>query len=208
MCAITDGKQTSSSSVKESNKRNPGDVSINGSLLTDLQYHGNLKDENLSNFDILPTEPQEPVTIHKLSTLEEIESANVDLITDSEIDTKDYDVENVLHKQNTHDLYCPNCHSCITRRVILRKRKRNIRISSEDVKRNKLETEIESKSDISPTQLNSDQCHDEPLISLDDTPISAANGYHRDSEPEIFRCLSCFSFFIPTGNRPFSEKRN
>nr|GMC60993.1 membrane protein of ER body-like protein isoform X2 [Ipomoea batatas] len=196
-----DGKLTSSSSsVEESNKRNPGDVCIEGSLLTDLQYHGNLKDENLSNFNILPTEtlPQEPGTVHKLSTVEEIESADVDRITDSEIDAKDYDVENVLRKQNTHDLYCPNCHSCITRRVILRKRKRKVRISSEDVKRNKLETASESKSDVSPTQLSSD--HDEPLISLDDTPISAASGYHRDREPEIFRCLSCFSFFIPTGS--------
>nr|GMC58124.1 membrane protein of ER body-like protein isoform X2 [Ipomoea batatas] len=196
-----DGKLTSSSSsVEESNKRNPGDVCIEGSLLSDLQYHGNLKDENLSNFNILPTEtlPQEPRTVHKLSTVEEIESADVDRITDSEIDAKDYDVENVLRKQNTHDLYCPNCHSCITRRVILRKRKRKVRISSEDVKRNKLETANESKSYVSPTQLSSD--HDEPLISLDDTPISAASGYHRDREPEIFRCLSCFSFFIPTGS--------
>ncbi|XP_031110462.1 membrane protein of ER body-like protein isoform X1 [Ipomoea triloba] len=198
-----DGKLTSSSSsVEESNKRNPGDVCIEGSLLTDLQYHGNLKDENLSTFNILPTEtlPQEPGTVHKLSTVEEIESADVDRITDSEIDAKDYDVENVLRKQNTHDLYCPNCHSCITRRVILRKRKRKVRISSEDVKRNKLETANESKSYVSPTQLSSDQCHDEPLISLDDTPISAASGFHRDCEPEIFRCLSCFSFFIPTGS--------
>ncbi|XP_031110464.1 membrane protein of ER body-like protein isoform X3 [Ipomoea triloba] len=187
---------------EESNKRNPGDVCIEGSLLTDLQYHGNLKDENLSTFNILPTEtlPQEPGTVHKLSTVEEIESADVDRITDSEIDAKDYDVENVLRKQNTHDLYCPNCHSCITRRVILRKRKRKVRISSEDVKRNKLETANESKSYVSPTQLSSDQCHDEPLISLDDTPISAASGFHRDCEPEIFRCLSCFSFFIPTGS--------
>nr|GMC68354.1 membrane protein of ER body-like protein isoform X2 [Ipomoea batatas] len=198
-----DGKLTSSSSsVEESDKRNPGDVCIEGSFLTDLQYNGNLKDENLSTFNILPTEtlPQEPGTVHKLSTVEEIESADVDRITDSEIDAKDYDVQNVLRKQNTHDLYCPNCHSCITRRVILRKRKRKVRISSEDVKRNKLETANESKSYVSPTQLSSDQCHDEPLISLDDTPISAASGYHRDREPEIFRCLSCFSFFIPTGS--------
>ncbi|XP_019199693.1 PREDICTED: membrane protein of ER body 2-like isoform X2 [Ipomoea nil] len=195
-----DGKLTSSSSsVKESNKRNPGDVCIEGSLLTDLQYHGNLKDENLPNFNILPTGtlPQEPGTVHKLSTVEEIESADVDQITDSEIDAKDYDVENVLRKQNTHDLYCPNCHSCVTRRVILRKRKRNVRISSGEVKRNKLGTASESKFD---TQLSSDECHDEPLISLDDTPISAVNGYDRDREPEIFRCLSCFSFFIPTGS--------
>ncbi|KAI4384895.1 hypothetical protein MLD38_002981 [Melastoma candidum] len=33
----------------------------------------------------------------------------------------EYDVENVLEKQNTHNLFCPNCKSCITRRVILRR---------------------------------------------------------------------------------------
>ncbi|XP_052170658.1 membrane protein of ER body-like protein isoform X2 [Diospyros lotus] len=38
----------------------------------------------------------------------------------------EFDVERILKKQNTHDLYCPNCNSCITRRVILRKRKRSI----------------------------------------------------------------------------------
>ncbi|XP_057725316.1 membrane protein of ER body 2 isoform X3 [Arachis stenosperma] len=39
---------------------------------------------------------------------------------------KDYDVEAVLEKQETHDLFCPNCHSCITKRVILKKRKRTV----------------------------------------------------------------------------------
>nr|KYP53790.1 hypothetical protein KK1_024364 [Cajanus cajan] len=39
---------------------------------------------------------------------------------------KELDVEAVLSKQETHDLFCPNCKSCITKRVILRKRKRNI----------------------------------------------------------------------------------
>ncbi|KZV35300.1 hypothetical protein F511_41301 [Dorcoceras hygrometricum] len=92
---------------------------------------------------------------------EEIESAEIDL-TDEKTG---YDVETVLQKQNTHDLYCPNCNSCITRRVILRKRKRTKIRKKLDAKRNK--TEI-------------------ALVVADDD--------------EQFRCLSFFSFFIPTGN--------
>lgn len=34
------------------------------------------------------------------------------------------EVERILRLQETHDLICPNCRSCITKRVILRKRKR------------------------------------------------------------------------------------
>lgn len=34
------------------------------------------------------------------------------------------EVERILRLQGTHDLICPNCRSCITKRVILRKRKR------------------------------------------------------------------------------------
>ncbi|KAI3821542.1 hypothetical protein L1987_09110 [Smallanthus sonchifolius] len=58
------------------------------------------------------------------------EITNVDEITE-------YDVETVLKKQDTHDLFCPNCNSCITKRVILRKRKRRIPAPGEDAKRNK-----------------------------------------------------------------------
>ncbi|XP_075503079.1 membrane protein of ER body-like protein isoform X2 [Primulina tabacum] len=108
---------------------------------------------------------------------EEIESADIDLIDEE----TEYDVETVLQKQNTHDLYCPNCNSCITGRVILRKRKRNkIQIS---VKRTKTEKPTAQESD--------DQVHPHHMIGAEED---------RDSGPDLFRCLSCFSFFMPTGN--------
>ena len=52
----------------------------------------------------------------------------------------EFDVETVIKKQETHDLFCPNCNSCITKRVILHKRKRKIPVPGEIAKRNKPET--------------------------------------------------------------------
>jgi hypothetical protein len=43
-----------------------------------------------------------------------------------------YDLEKILDGQETHDLYCPNCKSRITRRVILKKRKRTTRQAKRD----------------------------------------------------------------------------
>ena len=80
---------------------------------------------------------------YKSQEIQEIENDDIDLINGSGMDVTELDVERVLEKQNTHDLYCPNCNSCITRRVILRKRKRQARITSEDVRRKNLETEVE-----------------------------------------------------------------
>lgn len=109
---------------------------------------------------------------------EEIESADIDLINEE----TEYDVETVVQKQNTHDLYCPNCNSCITGKVILRKRKRTkVQIS---VKRNKTEN--------LPVKESDDQVHPPHIIG-------AEEDVDRDSGPDLFRCLSCFSFFIPTG---------
>lgn len=88
-------------------------------------------------------------------------------------------LERILDEQETHDLYCPNCHSCITKRVILRKRKRTTREDTSDPKCAKT----------GPAQL--------------DCILSASVVENKDetqtSEPEVFRCLSCFSYFIPTG---------
>jgi len=86
---------------------------------------------------------------------------------------EEFDVERVLEEQETHDLYCPNCHSCITKRVILRKRKRTPR---------------ENPSDLPPQKV--------PHVP-EATPIPTETAEHEDRT--VFRCLSCFSFFIPTG---------
>ncbi|KAG1360796.1 membrane protein of ER body-like protein [Cocos nucifera] len=84
------------------------------------------------------------------------------IVKKSELKVSDMDLERVLEEQDTHDLFCPNCHSCITRRVILRKRKRSAKETEPDASAKKV------------------------LVVAEDW------------EPDVFRCLSCFSFFIPT----------
>ena len=91
----------------------------------------------------------------------EIEVDKDENATKGKVSTEEYkyDLEKILDEQETHDLYCPNCKSCITRRVILKNRK---------------------GYGGQPKRQHADE-------SLD------------QESPEVFRCLSCFTFFIPTG---------
>ncbi|MED6113426.1 hypothetical protein PIB30_070684 [Stylosanthes scabra] len=94
---------------------------------------------------------------------------------EQDVKEEELDVETVLVKQETHDLFCPNCNSCITKRVILKKRKRSFKNSSDtEAKRGKSSAE----SDVGIIEPN----------------------FEPEREPELFRCLSCFSFFLPRRN--------
>ncbi|KAJ9546346.1 hypothetical protein OSB04_018889 [Centaurea solstitialis] len=116
----------------------------------------------------------------------ETESSDInEVIKDGEDEIAEFDVETVIKKQETHDLFCPNCNSCITKRVILRKRKRRIPALSEDAKRNKPETSVQN-------ELNAVSSNNEAQ-----PPASDESDHQR--EPDVFRCLSCFSIFMPTG---------
>ncbi|KAJ1257514.1 hypothetical protein BS78_10G002100 [Paspalum vaginatum] len=92
---------------------------------------------------------------------------------EGKVSIEEYDLEKILDEQETHDLYCPNCKSCITRRVILKKRKRTVRPAPRE--------EPVKKPHIG-----------EPSATV---PSQAAD----EDSPDVFRCLSCFAFFIPTG---------
>ncbi|WVZ82985.1 hypothetical protein U9M48_030180 [Paspalum notatum var. saurae] len=92
---------------------------------------------------------------------------------EGKVDIEEYDLEKILDEQETHDLYCPNCKSCITRRVILKKRKRTVRPAPRE--------EPVKKPHIG-----------EPSATV---PSQTAD----EDSPDVFRCLSCFTFFIPTG---------
>uniref|UniRef100_A0ACD5XXN2 Uncharacterized protein n=1 Tax=Avena sativa TaxID=4498 RepID=A0ACD5XXN2_AVESA len=94
-------------------------------------------------------------------------------ITKAQPEIEEYDLEKILGQQETHHLYCPKCNSDITRRVILRKRKRSPRPTTPD------ET---------PKRPHPDEA---PFV-----PAPESDG---PESPDVFRCLSCFSFFIPTG---------
>nr|XP_010934616.1 membrane protein of ER body-like protein isoform X5 [Elaeis guineensis] len=106
----------------------------------------------------------------------------IKIVKKSEIKVSDVDLERVLEEQDTHDLFCPNCNSCITRRVILRKRKRSERSAEE------------TESDASEKKTHKVP-HD-----VDSSLVTAEKTDLDDREPDVFRCLSCFSFFIPTGS--------
>ncbi|CAI9087029.1 OLC1v1020992C1 [Oldenlandia corymbosa var. corymbosa] len=155
---------------------------------------GDTKDSNsasLQHSEILPKYDGTIISSSK-SVGNNDESEDFDLINGSDAGIE-VDLENLLGKQNTHDLYCPNCNSCITRRVILKKRKRKVRVTSEDGKRNKQEATVvgSSSGDLNSREIQSDVPTVEELVG---------NDYeHDERKPEIFRCLSCFSLFIPTG---------
>ncbi|GKV25434.1 hypothetical protein SLEP1_g34874 [Rubroshorea leprosula] len=111
-----------------------------------------------------------------------------DSIEEIEEEFTELDVEGVLKMQNTHDLYCPNCNSCITRRVILIRRKPKIRHKRKP----------ERKFDDHPTYAPDAQGSENVSSTTSATPALDEQG--NDGEREAFRCLSCLSFFIPTGN--------
>ncbi|ANM66361.1 Vacuolar iron transporter (VIT) family protein [Arabidopsis thaliana] len=103
-------------------------------------------------------------------------------VIEEEVDFEDveyHDVENMMDKQETHDLYCPNCDSCITKKVILKRRKRKIR-------RHEL-------GDSKRPHLT------EPLFHSEDNLPSLDGGENSANESFVFKCLSCFTIFIPKG---------
>lgn len=112
--------------------------------------------------------PSEPVTQSQ---------AHDGIAKEVKLDVSDLDLERVLEEQETHDLFCPNCNSCITKRVILRKRKRTAHDFEHEERPGKL--------------------HVTPNIVA--TSVESVETIY-DNEPEVFRCLSCFSYFSPTEN--------
>ena len=98
-------------------------------------------------------------------------------VTEAQPKVEEYDLEKILDQQETHDLFCPNCKSCITRRVILKKRKRTVRPATPDGPSKRPYTE-------------------EVLVPLPSATLSRSD---EQESPDVFRCLSCFSFFIPAG---------
>ncbi|KAK3228337.1 hypothetical protein Dsin_000218, partial [Dipteronia sinensis] len=200
-----------------------------------------------------------PVTVQKLhdkniNNLEDLQNtaqgdAEVDLIEEIDNEFTDLDVERVLQKQNTHDLYCPNCNSCITTRVVLRRRRRRVRnIRYKTKPGNNLETPTELDSslayppnyrgsdkhnvspngtrltppandqnnfgqrNVSPNGTPTPPAIDHNINTQNGTPAPPAIDHNNDTQngtptppavdctTEIFRCLSCFSLFVPTGN--------
>ncbi|KAL8216315.1 hypothetical protein R6Q57_023152 [Mikania cordata] len=138
------------------------------------------------------------------------EISGIEVIKDGDDAITEYDVETVLKKQDTHDLFCPNCNSCITKRVILRKRKRRVHVPGEDSKRSKPQALVSSELNVVS---DDNQALNGVDYRLDDLQPPTSNEYEYQRETDVFRCLSCFSIFMPTGDgfrllRMFGNKSN
>ncbi|KAD0728484.1 hypothetical protein E3N88_43794 [Mikania micrantha] len=139
-----------------------------------------------------------------------LEISGIEVIKDGDDVITEYDVETVLKNQDTHDLFCPNCNSCITKRVILRKRKRRVHVPGEDSKRSKPQALVSSELNV---VLDDNQALNGVDSRLDDLQPPTSNEYDYQRETDVFRCLSCFSIFMPTGDgfrlfRMFGNKSN
>ncbi|GLT29706.1 hypothetical protein SLA2020_045520 [Shorea laevis] len=113
------------------------------------------------------------------------EDEEVEIIEEIE----ELDVEGVLRKQNTHDLICPICHSSITRTVILRRRRKPEIHRKPKHAGNQSDESTEAQGEVIT----------DPNSSATATP--APDEHDKDEErEEAIKCLSCFSFCIPTGS--------
>lgn len=164
-------------------------------------YGENFDDRTFSGSRLLPVEKSSEVqsTSVKLINNEARVEVGVDLAGKIDGQVIDLDVEAVLERQETHDLYCPNCNSCITRRIILRKRKRKVRNLRLKAKHDKYEMVLGSESVTNPVNA-ANQGDDTGSTFSSGSPTNADESYTADREVDIFRCLSCFTIFIPSGN--------
>lgn len=148
-------------------------ASENGSTSEDNNKGPSGEIEEVQDTD-LPKEVVAVVVQRTADVIEEEEEVDID-------DVEDYNVEKVLDNQETHDLFCPNCHSCITKRIVLKKRKRKIRHVPEDPKRVRGPDPID------------------PIFRSEDNEPSPGGGDSSTPESFFYKCLSCFSIFIPKG---------
>ncbi|KAI4383179.1 hypothetical protein MLD38_009049 [Melastoma candidum] len=136
-----------------------------------------------------------------------LEEAEQEKFEEEYTEETEYDVENVLEKQNTHDLFCPNCKSCITRRVVLCRKRRKVRNLGNRLKDARVKRVPISASNSEPVITAEDRNIPETVTNVNEDQIYAANEETdaRDvevEEREVFRCLSCLGFFIRTGDGP------
>ncbi|KAJ7540435.1 hypothetical protein O6H91_10G014800 [Diphasiastrum complanatum] len=95
------------------------------------------------------------------------------------------DVEKVVKEQKTHDLLCPVCGSCITKRVILRKRKRTSIASLEKWHQERIE-------DNSPDAVSAGATH----ASFSETFWEQRTDLIEHGEDEDWGCLACLTIFF------------
>ncbi|KAF8079575.1 hypothetical protein N665_1018s0031 [Sinapis alba] len=107
----------------------------------------------------------------------------VDVIDEEEVDiedVKDYKAKELLENQETPDLLCPKCKSCITKVVVLKKR-----VTLKKRKANTPRVPVTRPSPI-----------DTPAVLARDP--SVYDGKNVIPVSFLYKCFSCFSIFEPT----------
>ncbi|PWA58441.1 hypothetical protein CTI12_AA397110 [Artemisia annua] len=146
------------------------------------------KDNDFSEIESLEhIDKSSPSSIKNKSEISEIQ-----VIEDGDDEIAEFDVETV---------------------VILRKRKRRIPVPGEDSKRNKPENPAPSEVNVASSDSGDNQAQYRVDPRIDEVQPLISNEYDHQREPDVFRCLSCFSIFMPTGNgfklfRMFGNKSN
>ncbi len=111
------------------------------------------------------------------------------------------EVQRVLRLQTTHDLLCPACGSCITKRVILRKRKRTSP-SVVSVEKWVLLNEEEIQSQDTLEELHTSPTTTDAAVKEEVTVVEppAADDGHGYEYEEDWGCLACFTLFFRRGS--------
>jgi len=102
-------------------------------------------------------------------------------------------LENLLATQENYELYCPSCSTCITRNVVLKKRKRGKHVNSSlDLKPDIPVVEPDEPSDI-------EEMESPVKVYVPETRIEDDQ---EDKEGTIFTCLVCdLKYFIRLGTK-------
>jgi hypothetical protein len=111
------------------------------------------------------------------------------------------EVQRVLRLQTTHDLLCPKCGTCITKRVILRKRKRTS-LSVVSVEKWVLLSEEEIQSQDTLEELHTSSTTTAAAVKEEVTVVEppAADDGHGYEYEEDWGCLACFTLFFRKGS--------
>lgn len=160
---------------------------------TNHQLVENVDDQNGFGLSQAPFEQSDEGTNASFKNFDNATNADVNANLIGEIeDLTELDVEKVIEKQHTHDLYCPNCNSCITGRVILRRKKPRV----SNIRR-KLPKRVK-KLDPIPDSAGDGRSGDTPEIDPH-VNTTAPPDEQTEHAQEAFSCSSCFSLFIPIG---------
>ncbi|XP_022762603.1 membrane protein of ER body-like protein [Durio zibethinus] len=166
------------------------------SLESNHQRVKNVQDQNI--FRLIPAPVEQLHEETNMSSKHFYNATKADVSVDLSGETEEVLMELDVEKQNTHDLICPNCNACITRRVILRRRKPKISNKHHKPKPVK-------KLDLIPNSVGDGRGGDTPEIysNVSPTPAPDEQNNGTEQEQEAFGCTSCYSLFIPIGNGCF-----